>query len=683
MIEIEEFHRNFIQDVLSTANSSSLGYNISFFETVAQELVETGELPDNYQYAYFQYSEPRFKMEVSGYAYDDERQILYVLASQFFQNEDSIETITTKLADQHFKRANNFVKKSFEKYYSELEETSEAFEMSQYIYNKYFNNEISKVKIILFSDGHISRSYKGSTLKEISSIPVDTMVVDIEYLYLNFTAQNADSSFKIDIKLPVLKVPADSDKYQSYLAYISGNQVYDIYDTYGKRLLEQNVRTFLQFKGNVNKGIRNTLKDAPDMFFAYNNGITATASAVEMNSRGEITTIHNLQIVNGGQTTSAIYAARKTHKVDISKVAVQMKLSVITDSEGHADFVSRVAEYANTQNKVNKSDFFSNSPFHKEYKLYSTRTWVPSLTQERYKWFYERVRGEYMNEQAYFTSSKKKKFEIMYPRKNKIEKTFLAKSEVAWMQYPHIVSQGAQKSFLKFAEYITYKIEQDNLSITESYYKDSVSRIILFKTLEKIISSSDWFNGGFRANVVAYSISYLSFAASKQKKHFDFNKIWEEQSIPSDLYKQLELLTEQIFNIIINPPSGHGNPAQWSKKEHCWEKIKDEKIDLTIPKSYLLNNQEKQIIKKDEKTIKKIDKSIEIQSFVVSTPYENWLQIYDYFSQGSNRNSIPYVAFSILERYIQGALTLPSEKQSVLLYEAHQKAISEGLLLTL
>ena len=138
MIEIEEFHRNFIQDVLSTANSSSLGYNLSFFETVAQELVETGELPDNYQYAYFQYFEPRFKMEVSGYAYDDERQILYVLASQFFQNENSIETITTKLADQNFKRANNFVKKSFEKYYSELEETSEAFEMAQYIYNKVF-----------------------------------------------------------------------------------------------------------------------------------------------------------------------------------------------------------------------------------------------------------------------------------------------------------------------------------------------------------------------------------------------------------------------------------------------------------------------------------------------------------------------------------------------------------------
>lgn len=681
LIKLEEFHHNFIQDIFATADSRALGYKKAFFENVCDELIATGELPEDVHDAYYQYLKGRFPMEVSGFSYDEEREILYVITSTFFQDDRQIETISSKTIEQMLKRARNFISKSTDTFYLELEETSNEFEMAHFIYDKCYQNKISRIKVILISDGRISRAYKPLILDPLKKIPIDTLVVDIEYLFGNFNAQNADSAFSVDINLPALIVPTGTEKYISYLSYLSGEQIFDIYEEFGKRLLEQNVRTFLQFRGGVNKGIRNTINGAPEMFFAYNNGITATASAVDLNDKNEIIKIHNLQIVNGGQTTSSIYAAKKTHKADISNVSVQIKLSVINDLDKHSDFVSRVAEYANTQNKVNKSDFFSNSPFHKEFKTYSKSTWVPTNTQERHKWFYERVRGEYLNEQAYETKTEKDKFELMFPRSKKIEKTFLAKSEMAWLQKPHIVSQGAQNSFISFADYINDKIEKDNLSITEKYYKDAVSRIIIFQNLEKLVSASDWYDGGFRANIVAYTISYFSYAVSKTKKYFNFEKVWETQSIPQDLYKEFESLTEEIFSFIVPPPKGHGNPAQWSKKEACWKRIQENQLNFNIPSHYLLDNTDQQIIKKEEKILKKQDNSIEIEKFIISVDFTEWIKLFNYFSEESNLRSIGITKLGILKSMAHGKIPYPSEAQCKSLYEIYQVAKKEGLIL--
>ena len=120
----------------------------------------------------------------------------------------------------------------------------------------------------------------------------------------------------------------ETPHYTSYLATISGHELVRYYELYGKRLLESNVRTFLSLRGNVNKGIYNTLRsDEKHFFFAYNNGISATASEVDFDN-GKIKSVKNLQIVNGGQTMSTIYKAKRDG-LDLDQVQVQMKLSVI------------------------------------------------------------------------------------------------------------------------------------------------------------------------------------------------------------------------------------------------------------------------------------------------------------------------------------------------------------------
>ena len=160
-----------------------------------------------------------------------------------------------------------------------------------------------------------------------------------------------------------LEIDSTNEEYSSYLSVMSGPQIVDMYQEYGQQLLEQNVRTFLMFRPKVNKGLKETIESSPERFFAYNNGITGTAENVEIVD-GKITALNGFQIVNGGQTTSAIYSCFKKDNTDVSKINVQLKLSVIKKKEEHSDFVSRVARYANTQNAIQPADFFSNSPFH-------------------------------------------------------------------------------------------------------------------------------------------------------------------------------------------------------------------------------------------------------------------------------------------------------------------------------
>lgn len=684
MVTIDEFHQDFIQTVLSDASSRGLFNAQAFYETVCEELVATGEISVNYTEADHKNLRGKMPTEACGYDYDEERKVLSVLIHQFFQ-EDQIETLTNKIIEQKLKRVSNFILKSIEGLYKDLEETAPAYSMTYFIFDKFIKKEINKIKLFLVTDGKLTRTFKGIDLVEIENITVESRIIDIEYLYKNFISQSADSSFEVEITLPCLEIPTKSEKYNSYLTYLTGNQLVDVYERFGQRLLEQNVRTFLQFKGNVNKGIRNTIEGVPEMFFAYNNGITATASDLDFDDEGNIIKIYDLQIVNGGQTTSSVYAAKKNSKLDVTNISVQMKLSVVKETENHSEFVSKVAEYANTQNKVNKSDFFSNSPFHKEMKQYSSRIWIPakSGTQKMTRWFYERVRGEYLNEQAYLSKAKQKQFQIENPKSQLVDKTFLSKSENTWLQRPDVVSKGAQYSFSDYATYITELLEKDQLAITESYYRDAISRVILFKTVEKIISDSLWYkaNGGYRAQTVTYTIAYLAWFISKQNKYFNFSIIWNEQEIPLELKATLENLASQIYLLINNPPSGHGNVAQWCKKSECWKTIKNANIVIVLNDIYLLDKEEIKYVKKEAIATKKIDTGIEMQTFVYKLSPEKWDRLYRYFESSENRRTLSFTQFNILQKMANGKLGLPSEKQSQLLYKIYSRAIDEGLVL--
>lgn len=676
MITLEGFHQDFLQSVLTDAESRGLMKSQAFFENVCEELISTGDLSNNYTFAEY----IKTGMEVYGYDFDEERHLLSILVHQFFQ-EDEIETLTKSIITMKFNRLKNFFKKSVQGLYKNLEETSEAYTMAYNIYRYFVNGQINKVRLIILTDGKMTRSIEDIPSEEIEGIKTEFRIVDIEYIYKIYLSEYSDNGFKVDVNIPSLEIHTNSEEYEAYLTVVDGQTLVNIYERFGQKLFEQNVRTFLQFRGAVNKGIRNTIQYKPDMFFAYNNGITATATDVERDDQGNIKTINNFQIVNGGQTTSAIYAAKKNSNLDVSSISVQMKLSVVREKEMQNEFVSKVSEYANTQNKVNKSDFFSNSPFHKEMKNYSKKIWVAASegSQRRTHWFYERVRGEYLNEQAYLTKAGKTQFQLENPKNQMLEKTFLSKSENSWLQKPHIVSKGAEYSFSTFAEDITSKLEKDNLAITESYFRDAVSRVILFRELEKIVMKSEWYDGGFRAATVAYTISYLSHVIERSGKFLDFNMIWEKKALPENLVKNLKVISKAVYEEITNPPKGHANVGQWVKQLACWENLKNVKISVSINSKLLIDKEEKKYNKIDEYKEKKLENSIQMQMFVINVSNLVWMELYNYFSRNIKNYKISQTQLDILKKMYQGQLGVPSEKQSKILYELYEKAKDDGV----
>jgi len=678
MITLEQFHQDFLQSILSDSESRGIMRPQSFFEIVCEDLTEIGDLTRNYTAAEY----TKRGLEIYGYDYDDERGVLSLLVHQFFQ-EDQIQTLTQNQISVKFNRLKTFLTKCFKGIYHEMEETSEAYAMAYQIFTYFAGRKINKVRLIILTDGKATRNLSELPSETIEGLGIEFLVVDIEYIYKIHLSQYVDSDFEIEVDLPCLETETGLNEYKSYLAVISGDFLYDIYDRFGQKLFEQNVRTFLQFRGTVNKGIRNTIEYNPEMFFAYNNGITVAASEVELNSKSHITRIKNFQIVNGGQTTSAIYAAKKNSKLDISKVAVQMKLSVVKQKEKQNDFVSKVSEYANTQNKVNKSDFFSNSPFHKDFKNYSDRIWVSASggSQKRTHWFYERVRGEYLNEQTYLTPAQKKQFQIENPKSQVIDKTFLSKTENAWLQKPDIVSKGAQYSFSAFAESITDKLEVDNQAITENYFKEAVARVILFRKVEKLVSKSPWYDGGYRAQTVAYTVSYCAHLVEKTRKHLNFKLIWDMQELPENLVLLFEEISGKVYKKLTHPREGYANVTQWSKTSKCWEDIKNIELRLLIEDSLLIEKEERKYIEKDDRYIKKIDSGINVQVSVFNTKQETWRKVYEHFKKYESDHNLTTMQMDILKKKAAGILKIPSEKQSAILYKLLEEAQAEGVSL--
>ena len=462
--------------------------------------------------------------------------------------------------------------------------------------------------------------------------------------------------------------------YQSYLVSVPGEFLSKIYEEYGARLLEQNVRTFLQARGNVNKGIISTIKNNPELFFAYNNGITATAEELTF-SNNKITDIKNLQIVNGGQTTASMYYAKIKEKADLSKVYVQMKLSVI-NAEKIVEFVPKISEYANTQNKVNAADFFANHPFHTNIENLSESATYPnkenSLSAE--KWFYERARGAYKNKTAYSKDSERKAFEKKYPKHQVILKTDLAKYVMSFSCVPHVVSKGAQAAFLEFAKKIGTPEEYNKKKndFHAEWFKEIISNTILFKGIDNYVAKADWYEGGgSKAPIITYSISWLVNKVKEEyKSNLDFSQVWKEQQIPKLFLDCFGEITMHISKALHSTAPDHlKSVTQWAKRKECWEKVKlinIPTINKQTLKHILLNASEiTEIKKKAKKAQREFNEAKDYIDLVKITP-KVWAKIDD-FSKFNKIQITPQENQALQKRLI--GTGVPSIVEAKFLYE--------------
>lgn len=393
------------------------------------------------------------------------------------------------------------------------------------------------------------------------------------------------------------------------------------------------MRSFLQLKGGVNRGMAKTIREAPEMFFAYNNGITATAEAVELDASGKsIERIRNFQIVNGGQTTASLHL-QKSKDIDLSGVFVQMKLSIVRPERAE-EVVPKISEYANTQNKVNAADFFANHPFHLELEKLSRRLLAPAREGKfiETRWFYERSRGQYVNERARLSGAALKKFDIDYPKPQLITKTDLAKVLNLWPGYvgidPGSVCRGAQKTFADFAASVSkHWTESSQNDINEAFFKECVAKALIFRATEQIVTKRPWYQSGYRAQIVAHAIAKLACDIEQRGDSVAFGNVWMEQGLTPGLHEALIISVDAVRDVITKPVMQGQNISEWAKMQACWQRVKDLTVewpdsleaDLT---SHADAMEEKKAAKKD----KRLTTGIEAQTSVIKLGHDYWAE---------------------------------------------------------
>ena len=316
------------------------------------------------------------------------------------------------------------------------------------------------------------------------------------------------------------------------------------------------------------------------MFLAYNNGITVTASSVELSGDStsndnevRISKINDLQIVNGGQTTVSLFTAKhdKTQESDFSKIFVQMKLTVVKEESDFDEIVPNISKYSNTQNKVQASDFASNDPYHREMETLSRSIWTPSINGKKpIQWFFERARGQYSSAlNAEPTPSKRKEFKEHHPL---LTKTDLAKVILSWEEKPNIVALGSQKAFNKF---MTETKEGTKIIPDKEYYEHTIAKTILFKEIERIVVQQHF--GGYKANIVAYTYYKLMLVTERR---INIEKIWDEQTISEALKSQIITISKEVQKYIVGSAENGANVSEFCKSKKCVEGVKALEIPL-------------------------------------------------------------------------------------------------------
>ena len=412
--------------------------------------------------------------------------------------------------------------------------------------------------------------------ERLGDVSILSSLWDIVRLHRLSTSGRQREAISIDLlerfgePLPCLQADSLAEGYRAFLMLIPGQVLRSVYSDFGSRLLETNVRSFLQARGKVNRGIRDTIANEPERFLAYNNGITLTAEDVELcNARGgaAIAKLGGLQIVNGGQTTASLLATNRG-QADLARVYVPAKLIEIKAGNVHDELVRNVSRYANSQNRISEADFSANDPFHVRIEELSRTMWAPAAkgTQRQTKWFYERARGQYQDaKSSENTPAKRKAFSLEHPTRQRFTKTDLAKFENTWDQLPHIVSRGAQKNF---SDYMLRLGTRDQMVVDQAHFQRLVAKAILFRTTELIVQRQNF--GGYRANIVTYTISLLSNATSQR---INLDRIWREQALTDNQQLAIAQLSHEVHRIIVNPPTAK-NITEWCKSEPCWEIVR-------------------------------------------------------------------------------------------------------------
>ena len=625
-------------------------------------------------------------LHLSGYAISEDADQLDLFVSLYDGSGEiaGISDADTKAAAEQCLR---FVARSADgKLASSMDQSNDAYELAVTIQGCYASLE--QIRIYVLTDRQAKT--KNFKQRDVAGKIIKLEVMDIERLFRHWSAGKPRDELVVNFEevagsaLPCVHVPGDMSEYDYIMTVIPGECLRFVYEKFGARMLEANVRAFLSITGKVNKGIRDTLRDAPDRFMAYNNGIVLVVDEVgfgETDAGGPgIAWLKGMQIVNGGQTTASIENVQRNDKqAEVERAFVPMKLAVVT-GEASARMVEDISRYANSQNKVSDADFFANHPFHQRLEQMSRRTWAPPRRGKQYqtRWYYERARGQYLNEFARLTTAQRERLKLEIPKDQLVTKTDLARCELTWQERPFNVSAGAQIVTNEFAKRISEAWKSDADAFSEEYFRNAIARLIVFRTTEKLVSSQSWYVVGFRAIVVSYAIARLAaLIGSAGSPVLDLRRIWQEQEVYPELTDMLLVIAEDVAAYLVEEGKTR-NVTQWVKRQSCWEDVKKSRISM-LPQfaATLVAADQMRASLRSSRALRQVDSGIDDQTAVANLGSGYWLALLAW--AGANG-----IVGESDARIIRGAAgvseNFPTDKQSKRLLLVKKRCEDEGFV---
>ena len=692
MMTNEDFRADLLASAGARAEAHETSLRDGFVSEVLERLCNAGEVPDAESCSETHIGQNRRRLEVDAYAYDDADESLNLfLAIQAGPSEELTPLSLTEARQQGFNRLLGVFEQARDGWLvANIEESRPLSELARRIQT---GGRPTALRLHILSDRPMSdylREIPPDRTKE--GVPVTFHIWDLTRLQRVHEAVSVRSDLFIDLSemegggLTALPAAVGEGDYDAYLAVIPGEILADIYIRHGSRLLEGNVRTFLGRRGNINRGIAATLSKEPSRFFAYNNGIATTASEVrKVEGPGGtivITGITDLQIVNGAQTTASLATLRRDRKLPVGLVSVPMKLSVLAPSVAE-ELIPKISRFANSQNSVRASDFFANHLFHQRMEGISRRILAPakggSLTQTH--WYYERARGQHLNDQAGLMGARKDLFLRQNPKNQVITKTDLAKVESCFDLLPDIACKGAEKAFVAFAERVTedWKDNKRRDSYGDDWFRSAVARNILFRTAEGLVSNARWYEGGYRAQIVAYTAARLSALASEMSNggRLNYLKVWTAQAAGPVLERQLLMIAETMTSVLRSPPLGGQNISEWAKQQACRNTALQTAVEVDPAfEQFILDKSEVKSDERDERDKQRVTDGLEALSDVMNAGAEFWVRIRQFAT--ARRLATPEDV-TALGRACTMPAKLPSDWQAIRLLALKLRCEDAGL----
>lgn len=687
----EEFRADLLASTASRAEVQSCGMREAFVIEVLARLHDAGEVPDAEPCAEILVGHRGRKLEIDAWALDEADGSLNLFVAIYNGNAPNPVSLTLTEAKEHgFNRLLGIFEQAWEGWLtSNIEESRPLWSLARRILGV---PRPTSVRAHVLSDRPASERIREIPAEQTKGrIEATFQIWDLTRLKRIHEAHSVRDDLIVDFSdlpgggLPVLPASVDSGDYVGYLSVIPGEALANIYARHGSRLLEGNVRTYLGRSGRVNKGIAATILKEPTKFFSYNNGIATTASDVTIVTREDgsfvITSASDLQIVNGAQTTASLAAALRDKTLTPGTVFVPMKLSVVSPIAAE-DLIPQISRFANSQNSVRPSDFFANHEFHRRMEEMSRRILAPGVSgsQIQTHWYYERARGQHLNDQAGMTGPQKNQFLLLNPKKQVVTKTDFAKVECCFNLEPDITCKGAEKAFTSFAERITdeWRDEWKRSGYSDDWFRTAVARVILFRAAEACISKEPWYEGGYRAQIVAYTCARLVKFALDQPGSGGLNylKVWAQQSAGAVLLKQIGRIGEAMARVLHNPPVSGRNVSEWAKQQGCRKAALEAKVPAVKGmEDWIITGDERRAIIREQRTAGLVDQSLDAVTQVLSHGETYWQSLREFCH--AKRILSPFDEKALVPA-CQIPRMLPTEIQATRLLHLIERAVGAG-----